>query len=39
MVPGREVYSLKGNTLTVEKSQTMLDGKVEKKKLVYMKGS
>ena len=39
MVPGEEVYTIRGNTLTVEKSQTMLNGKVEKKKLVYMKGS
>ena len=39
MVPGREVYSVQGNTLMIEKSQTLLNGKVETKKLVYMKGS
>ena len=39
MVPGEEVYTLQGNTLMIEKSQTLLNGKVETKKLVYMKGS
>jgi hypothetical protein len=38
-VPGKEVYSLNGNTLTVEKSQTMVNGTVQTKKLVYTKSS
>lgn len=38
-VPGKEVYSLNGNVLTVEKSQTMLDGSVQTKKLVYTKSA
>ena len=36
-VPGKEVWTLEGNTLMIEKSQTMLDGEVQMKKLVYMK--
>jgi hypothetical protein len=38
-VPGREVYSLNGNTLTIEKSQTMLNGTTQTRKLVYTKGA
>jgi hypothetical protein len=37
-VPGKETYILSGNTLTVEKSQTMVNGSVQTKKLVYTKG-
>ena len=37
--PGKEIYSLSGNTLTIDKSQTLLDGTVETRKLVYTKSS
>lgn len=36
-VPGKEVYTLDRGVLTIEKSQTMVNGTIQTKKLVYTK--
>lgn len=37
-VPGKEVYQLDGGVLTIEKTQTLVNGTTQSRKLVYTKG-